>query len=285
MALSDILTGGAGLLTDYYTSQQGIDSARQTGIAAQQLGEKYGQQANTAAQFKPFTVTTGMGSTTAGPNGFSTTLTPEQQAAQQQLFGQGLGLMGSATTGLPERQQTIYDQMAAIRAPGNERARLELEQRLFNQGRTGVNTSAYGGTPEQLALAKAMQEQQSADLFSARNQGLNEMVTQANVGQTLFNQSYIPQQQLIASQIPGNQIASMVSTGNQQGAVTQAELQKQGLLGLLQGETNAGNLQQQQLKSLGDILMGRNPDGSSGDGLFSKGFDALFGAGGLFTRG
>ena len=284
--LLDFLTNGAGAYADYYAQEKGIESARKVGAAAQQIGEGYGANAYNQAQFKPFTVTTGMGTTNAGPNGFSTQLNAQQQGAQNQLFNQGLGMLGSATTGLPERQQAIYDQLAAARAPGNQRAALELEQRMFNQGRSGVNTSAYGGTPEQLAMAKAMQEQQSADLFNARNQGLNEMTTEANVGNMLFNSSYIPQNMLMNTQGLGNQLASFATTANQQGVVTQGELQKQGLIGLLQGETNAGNLQMQQYKMFADILNGRqtdengnpivNPDASLLRSIFS-GIGGLFG--------
>jgi hypothetical protein len=48
--------------------------------------------------------------------------------------------------------------MLSTVTPQNERDRLALEQRMAAQGRLGVATAAYGGTPEQLALAKAQQE-------------------------------------------------------------------------------------------------------------------------------
>ena len=38
-------------------------------------------------------------------------------------------------------------------SPEEERQRLEMEQRMAAQGRLGVRTAQFGGTPEQLALS------------------------------------------------------------------------------------------------------------------------------------
>jgi hypothetical protein len=45
-----------------------------------------------------------------------------------------------------------------------------LEERLANQGRLGVRTAMFGGTPEQLALEKAIAEQQAGLGVSAMEQ-------------------------------------------------------------------------------------------------------------------
>jgi hypothetical protein len=62
-----------------------------------------------------------------------------------------------------------------MQTPEEERQRLELEQRLFAQGRGGVQTAQYGGTPEQLAMAKAQAEAQNqAGLMAMQQAGTEE---------------------------------------------------------------------------------------------------------------
>ena len=70
------------------------------------------------------------------------------------LFAQAMqGLQGETPTA-----QSVYDQIRAMQTPEEERQRTALENRLAAQGRLGVQTSQYGGTPEQLALEKAQAE-------------------------------------------------------------------------------------------------------------------------------
>lgn len=72
-----------------------------------------------------------------------------------------------SATARDDREKGFYDKLQALRAPEQERGQAELAQNLAAQGRTGVRTAMYGGTPEELALAKAMQEQKSQDAVSA----------------------------------------------------------------------------------------------------------------------
>lgn len=80
---------------------------------------------------------------------------------------QAAGMLGGSTT---DMANTLFGQQQAMRSPVQERQQLELENRLRAQGRLGTTTAAYGGTPEQLAMAKAVQEQQSADAFNSMTQ-------------------------------------------------------------------------------------------------------------------
>ncbi len=66
------------------------------------------------------------------------------------------------------RQQQIYQELEAMQAPARERERLALEQRLFSQGRGGVQTAMFGGTPEELARAKAVEEARLGSAVQSR---------------------------------------------------------------------------------------------------------------------
>ena len=80
---------------------------------------------------------------------------------------QAAGMLGGSTT---DMANTLFNQQQAMRTPEQQRQAAELENRLRAQGRLGTSTAAYGGTPEQLAMAKAVQEQQSADAFNSMTQ-------------------------------------------------------------------------------------------------------------------
>ena len=74
-------------------------------------------------------------------------------------YSQGLlSQAQQAMSGETPTASSIYDQIRATQTPEEERQRIALENRLAAQGRLGVSTAAYGGTPEQLAMEKAQAE-------------------------------------------------------------------------------------------------------------------------------
>ena len=95
----------------------------------------------------------------------------------ESLRSQYAGLAGQSATGLGSmnqvgRQQDIYNQLRSMQTPEEERQRLALEERLQAQGRGGIQTAQYGGTPEQLAMAKAQAEAQNqAGLMAMQQAG------------------------------------------------------------------------------------------------------------------
>ena len=105
----------------------------------------------------------------------------------QQLLAQGaadLGGMFMGQAGLPMagRETDVYNRMRAMQAPEEQRQQLALEERLYNQGRMGVQTNMYGGTPEQFALSKAQAEAQNQASLMAITQAQAEQQQQAGLG-------------------------------------------------------------------------------------------------------
>lgn len=105
----------------------------------------------------------------------------------QQLLAQGaadLGgmFMGQLAQPMAGRETDVYNRLRAMQAPEEERQRLALEERLFNQGRMGVQTNMYGGTPEQFALSKAQAEAQNQASLMAMQQAQAEQQQQAALG-------------------------------------------------------------------------------------------------------
>ena len=106
----------------------------------------------------------------------------QQEAAAQQAFGLGGQFMGQAGMPTGAREQEVFDRIRATQLGEEERQRLALEERLFAQGRGGVQTAMFGGTPEQLALAKAQESAQNQAALMAMQQAQSEQAQQAALG-------------------------------------------------------------------------------------------------------
>ena len=105
-----------------------------------------------------------------------------QQLAAQQAFGLGEQFMGQAGMARGPREQEVYDRIRATQLAEEERQRLALEERLASQGRLGVQTAMFGGTPEQLALAQAQESAQNQAALMAMQQAQQEQQQQAALG-------------------------------------------------------------------------------------------------------
>lgn len=111
--------------------------------------------------------------------------TPEISRASgdvaSQYLAAGGGMLGAETAGASD----IYNQIRAMQTPEEERQKIALENRLAAQGRLGVSTAAYGGTPEQLAMAKAQEEAKNAASLQAIGMADQLATSQQNRAQQL----------------------------------------------------------------------------------------------------
>lgn len=144
-------------------------------------------------------------------------------------------------------EQAAYDRLRAIRTPEEQRAQTALNQNLVAQGRQGLQTAEFGGSPEQFALSKAIEEQKSVDalaamgmaredaqriadqrgkaVFDAREDqklgsiqrlaALQQQATEkglgADIASSFLAQSYAPQTQLLQSLTPSIQLSDIAT--------------------------------------------------------------------------
>ena len=178
---------------------------------------------------------------------------------------------------LDSRQQNVYDAIRAMQIPEEERQQLALEERLLSQGRLGVNTAMYGGTPEQLALSKAQAEAQNQAALMAMQQAQQDRSQQAalaqqtlGMGQGLLSgrlglqgaQQNLGLQALASAYMPQAQALNMLQQG-----LGAAQLQQRGQLygaGLF-GEAKMSGLDALLSSALGQA----NLMGAAGTGLLS----------------
>ena len=143
-----------------------------------------------------------------GPN-IQTTFSPTEQLFLQVHLPARKTLLGGVAGDRATREQDIYNRIRATQLAEEERQRLALEERLANQGRLGVRTAMFGGTPEQLALAKAQEEAQARASLAAIQQAQAEQAQEARLGTQLLGAAYLPEAQaqnalqrgLLASQL------------------------------------------------------------------------------------
>ena len=191
------LGGIGGLLTAF-----GVNDLRDIGEAANTAAGDVASDVLGMSTFKPYTMTTATGGTfgaTADEDGMGTTMTlsPQEQALQSQMFGGASDFFSRAMQDTGARTQDLYGQMRAIQSPEEEAQRLALEERLAAQGRLGVQTAQFGGTPEALSLNMAQERAKNEAMFGAMQQARQEQAQQAALGQQFLGQSYVPQAQML----------------------------------------------------------------------------------------
>lgn len=243
--ITDIISGGA----QYLNTADTIDMIRSYPDKVMDMTGQVADQAKAAGEFKPYTVTQGGATTGFGSEGMTQQLNPQMQAIMEQLQGQAsqqAGMVGNVT---PEQ---LMQQMSALRQPQQQEQDLALENRLAAQGRLGISSNQYGGgTPEQMALARAREQQTSQDAYSAisgaralQGQDINNigsMLDVANMGTQQANNALNPS-----------------LTAMQYGAPAQAMLQskiysnlgQQGLEGLPAMMNSETELKQAQMQNL-----------------------------------
>ena len=90
MSLSDLIGAAAG----YYNTDEAAKAALELGEQSAQAAEQLGQTAAGMTEFKPFTVTTGLGTATTTPEGgYTLGLSPEQQDLQTSGLASAQGFM------------------------------------------------------------------------------------------------------------------------------------------------------------------------------------------------
>ena len=192
-----------------------------------------------------------------GPN-IQTVLSPEQQAISSGAFTDAQTLLGNVVQDRSAREQEIFDRIRATQEAEEERNRLALEERLFNQGRLGVRTSMFGGTPEQLALAKAEEEARNRASLLAIQQAEREQAQDARLGAQLLGAAFLPEAQLQNTFRNALTAAEINRRANQFGTGLFAESSIAGLDALL----GSGIGQAELMGRLGTGLLGGAIQGS-----------------------
>jgi hypothetical protein len=224
------------------------------GIGERAYGEFTGEgglaeQLSGMLEFQPYTVTSatggqfGMGiDPNTGQMQYNLQLSPEeQQLYQDQLQRAGM-FFEQAAMPTAKREDLIYGRIRDSMAAEEERQRLDLEQRLAAQGRLGVTTGMFGGTPEALTLAKAQAEALTKARLGAMEFAGQEQQRLAGLGTGMLAAGYMPQAQLLSGIQPGMTAAEQRRQAIAQQAGTYGQTYAAGLEALLTAAQAKANL-------------------------------------------
>lgn len=263
------VAGGAGVMSAY-NKLEGL------GNQAKADAEKIANQMFPLSQFRPFTVTSATGGQFgAAPEldaegnviGTQTTmaLSPEEQAMQGMLMGQSQQFLDQSALPMGQREADVYERIRAIQSPEEERQRLMLEERLANQGRLGVRTGMFGGTPEAFAMEKAQAEARNQASLLAMQQAQAEQEQAQQMGLSALGGAYLPQAQLLNVQ----QAAQLYPQMQQQAQLYQTGQLGETLMTGLEAQLVAEQARANLLGGLGSNLLGGmfSPVGNAEDGF------------------
>ena len=269
--------------------QEQINSTNALGAYARGESNQIGADASAATQFTPFSVTSGTGNTQVDANGniVSTLSDPYQQlsdssiAASQGLtnaaqnpnqYGQealmaSQGLFNQAAQGPQARQDAIFNQMNAAMSPEQERQMAQARAVAHAQGRSGITSNLYGGSGEQLAMAKAREEALLNNYVQAQGLGLQEQAQQGSLANSFYNtylqggqfglqeqaqngalansflqQGLLPGQQQFNELNTGLQASDLHQTGQIAGANLNSQARTTGLEAEIQAQHSANQL-------------------------------------------
>jgi len=257
-------TAGLALAEKGYSDIGDIGREAYEGLAGEQ---GLAQELRGMMEFQPYTVTSATGGQfgmmqdpATGQMTYQLAASPEEQALQQQALTDASMFFGQAAAPIAQREQDVYNRMRSVMSPEEERQRLALEQRMAAQGRTGVRTAQFGGTPEQLALAKAQEEAKNQAMLGAMQFAGQEQQRQAQLGTGMLAAGYVPQAQLLNALQPGMAASERQRQAMSEQAGAYGETYTSGLEALLQSGLGQASL-------AGG--MGANIAGAALGGLFS----------------
>lgn len=279
---TEFLSGIGGLLSTFGGPVLGASSLASAydrlgniGEAAQQGAQVIGQQGIEQTRFQPFSVrsaTGGMfdvdetGNVTMGLSG------PEK-ALQSSLMGGARRFYNQAMQPTAGRESDVYERIRGLQREGEQQQQLNLEERLANQGRLGVRTNMFGGTPEQLALSQAQGQSRNQAALMAMQQAQQEQMQQARLGESMLSSAYVPQAQLLNAQSASQLYPQLAQRGQLAGAGLFGEASMGGLEALL----GAGQGQANLMGTLGTAILSGLAKPTDGYGglmdVISKGGD------------
>ena len=259
-ALKSLIGGAAGQAGARPATGGLITGGANAALTAQQLGQLQNVYANNLAmqqgttnravnlaQFKPVGVTTAFGQSqyTVDPvTGQITqagyTSTPQIQAAQQGLMSAGQALI--PTGNLQQQAANIMSQQQGLLAPGREQQLAQLQNKMFQTGRTGLATGGtrtgytpgssglMAASPDMAAYYNSLAQQDATLAANAQNQALAQAQGQAGLAGTLFGQANTLEGYAQSPLTLGANLANLQATAGG----------RAGQLGLLGGQSAAG---------------------------------------------
>lgn len=187
--LGQILGGAAQTYINQEFLSNLADEQRQLGAQTAARAEQLGAAA--AVPFTPYTVTTGLGSSTVSPTGATAQLAAPYQAISEQTAQQAQQAFGAINPA--QTSQALYGQLEALQAPGRQIEQNRLLGTLGQKGLLGFgqNLPTVGGqvqavNPYVQSLLTAQETARGQNALAAQQFGTQEAQRQAALGTSLL---------------------------------------------------------------------------------------------------
>ena len=255
------LFNAAGQIGSVYNALDYADKTADLGANMQTQLNTMGQQAATDSAFQGYGVTSSLGTSNVDTDG-SVNLGVGQNQYHQSManrFGDAsMNMMGQAMQDPYAAQQQLYNQMMAIQNPVLNQQQAQQQAREYAMGRGGIRGSAYGGTAEDAAMARARTQASNEAAFASRQQAMAEQMQSGKLAQA-FGQMGLDAEKL--SYLPMNtQMALLELAGADADRAQTGQLTGTGYLtqlGVAGAEANlrAQNIANQTRASLYDSIL------------------------------
>lgn len=232
---------GYSVATGLGTTQVGADGSTTLGV---------GQDADLAADSEAANAAairnlTGLSNTAGAVNPWANQalgqLNQSGMGLQQQqggAFGASQQAMQNAMQSTAGREQEIYDRAMAMAQPGLDTQRGQQRAAEFASGRSGLMGSAFGGSGEDAAMARAQAGAQNQASFQAMGQAQQEMMNQGALATQFGNLGQ-----------GASQLQQSLGLGMNQAGVANATLANQGMQNQINASLGLADIGNQQFQN------------------------------------
>jgi len=255
------LFNAAGQIGSVYNALNYADNTADLGANMQTQLNTMGQQAADNSAFQGYGVTSSLGNSSIAPDGsmdLGVSQNPYHQNMATTYGDASMNMMGQAMQDPYAAQQQLYDQMMAVQNPMLNQQQAQQQAREYAMGRGGIRGSAYGGTAEDAAMARARARASNEAALASRQQAMAEQMQAGKLAQA-FGQMGLDAEKI--SYLPMNtQAALLQMAGADADRAQTGQLTGQGYLtqlGLAGAEANlrAQNIANQTRASLYDSIL------------------------------
>lgn len=173
----------------------GANAAASGSREASKLQQDAAKTAYAGGMYKPYGVTSGLGTASFEDGQSSFSLDPRYQGQQDQMLGLGRQAFGAAQGDYGQLADKFYNQQRDLGAGSRNAEAMKLGESMFGTGSSGLRMGAEslgaggGGlmSPEGYGFAQAFAQQDASDRYNAFDRAQQQRQTDIGIGQNMLN--------------------------------------------------------------------------------------------------
>jgi len=195
--LGSIISAVAPSLISGLFGGAGANAAASGSREASKLQQDAAKTAYAGGMYKPYGVTSGLGTASFEDGQSSFSLDPRYQGQKDQMLGLGQQAFGAAQGDYGQLADQFYNQQRELGAGARNAEAMKLGESMFGTGSSGLRMGAEslgaggGGmmSPQGYGFAQAFAQQDAADRYNAFDRAQQQRQTDIGIGQSMLNSS------------------------------------------------------------------------------------------------